>query len=102
MLLYQKLYIPLENPMSNQSSVSHRISHLLARRANKREILDAGGQQALAHSERDIQRIDYALRRIEEGQYGLCCNCGAPIAQARLDTIPEAPLCTPCAQEAAQ
>lgn len=89
--------------MSAQATSLHsRKSHLQIRRSNKVSILEEGGEQALSHSWADIKRIDYALKRIDEGQYGLCCNCGTPIAEARLDSIPEATLCTPCAEEISQ
>lgn len=88
--------------MSAQSSISDRKSHLQSRRTNKVRILKDGGQQALSHSWDDIKRIDFALKRIDEGQYGLCCNCGTPIAEARLNSIPETPLCTACAKEISQ
>lgn len=71
--------------------------HLLARRTSKDEILKRGGQQSLSHSPRDITRIDFALKRIDEGQYGLCCNCGCEIDAERLKAIPEAPFCALCA-----
>ena len=32
-----------------------------------------------------LQAIDGALRRIDEGTYGVCRDCGEPIAEARLD-----------------
>ena len=31
-----------------------------------------------------LQAIEGALRRIEEGSYGVCRDCGEPIAEARL------------------
>ena len=34
-----------------------------------------------------------ALRRIDEGTYGLCVRCGVAIPAARLDLIPETPYC---------
>jgi RNA polymerase-binding transcription factor DksA len=74
---------------------------LMERRDSKKEILKEGGQQALSHSWNDITRIDFALRRIEQGQYGLCCNCGIPIDEGRLTSIPETPFCTDCAQSRA-
>ena len=81
----------------DSSYLKEQQSLLLARRANKLQILKEGGQQALSHSFSDITRIDYALKRIEQGQYGLCCNCGNHIGFTRLATIPEAPLCIDCA-----
>lgn len=39
-----------------------------------------------------ISKIDSALRRIEEGEYGYCEETGEPIALARLDARPVATL----------
>lgn len=46
--------------------------------------------------ERALAEIDAALRRIEEGTYGLCVNCGQPIAPERLEALPWATLCIDC------
>src|SRR5215217_8300348 len=35
-----------------------------------------------------LQAIEGALLRIEEGSYGICRDCGEPIAEARLTAIP--------------
>ncbi len=69
---------------------------LLARRKSKSKILKDGGELAITHSWNDIVRIDFALRRIDEGQYGLCTQCGAPIELDRLNFMPETPLCSLC------
>ncbi len=45
----------------------------------------------------ELQRIDAALKRIEEGDYGLCTACGEEIAAKRLEFDPPAPLCVSCA-----
>ena len=45
----------------------------------------------------EIQRIDAALKRIEEGEYGYCLSCGDEISPKRLDTDPATPLCVDCA-----
>ncbi|MBE3559901.1 MAG: TraR/DksA C4-type zinc finger protein [Ktedonobacteraceae bacterium] len=37
--------------------------------------------------------IQAALRRIEEGTYGRCIECGQPIAEKRLEVLPWASLC---------
>jgi len=71
---------------------------LLRRRKSKQKILASGGQQALSHSHQDLVRIDFALRRIEDNQYGLCCLCGCTIDTRRLAIIPETPLCVECAK----
>lgn len=58
------------------------------------EVLDKLGQNSRA----EIVLIDAALARIEAGTYGICGQCGAEIAEKRLDVLPFTPLCAPCAQ----
>jgi DnaK suppressor protein len=40
--------------------------------------------------------IDEALRRVEDGTYGSCSECGKPIPKTRLKAIPQADLCIEC------
>jgi DnaK suppressor protein len=54
------------------------------------------GQDRLAHHE--IRMINAAIARITDGSYGACTRCGEDIAPARLDAMPEAPLCIACAR----
>lgn len=56
----------------------------------------------LGNRERVAQRITQltaALQRVEDGSYGTCERCGEQIQPARLDAIPEAPLCRDCQEE---
>ena len=82
--------------MFDQEYLENQRLWLLARKESKIRILKEGGEQALLHSQKDIIRIDFALKRIEQGQYGLCCNCGVPIESARLMFQPETPFCAYC------
>ena len=43
-----------------------------------------------------LKKIDRALRRIEEGDYGECFDCGGKIAEARLRALPFAVRCRDC------
>ena len=57
---------------------------------------------SLNDSERNTaQLIDQAFARIDEGTYGFCQNCGAPMNEKRLTAIPWSPHCLAC-QEAAE
>ena len=47
-------------------------------------------------AEQRLSRVETALRRMEEGEYGDCRECGESIALARLEAQPEAPLCVQC------
>ena len=46
-----------------------------------------------------LEEIKAALKRIEEGTYGICTNCGKQIAEARLEALPWATLCIDCARD---
>jgi DnaK suppressor protein len=43
-----------------------------------------------------LNRIDAALRRLEQGSYGECFECGNEIAEARLRALPFAVRCRDC------
>ncbi len=47
-----------------------------------------------------IESIRAALRRIDEGTYGICQRCGSRIDHARLEVIPHTTLCIECARHA--
>jgi DnaK suppressor protein len=46
-----------------------------------------------------IAKIDSVLERIDDGTYGLCDECGEPIAVERLRARPETTLCIACKSE---
>jgi DnaK suppressor protein len=43
-----------------------------------------------------MKRISAALRRIDQGEYGRCAECGDAIKPARLRALPEVETCVPC------
>jgi len=63
---------------------------------------DALQQQAMAKAQEarrsaELRKIDAALLRVEEGEFGYCAECGEAIATKRLDIDPTATRCAPCA-----
>jgi DnaK suppressor protein len=46
-----------------------------------------------------LQAIEEALYRIEKGTYGVCRDCGEPIAPARLNAIPWTRVCIACKEK---
>ncbi len=46
-----------------------------------------------------LQAIEAALRRMEQGTYGICRDCGELIAPARLNAIPWTRVCIDCKQK---
>jgi DnaK suppressor protein len=45
------------------------------------------------NSEQVLSEINAALKRIDEGTYGICAKCGQPIAKERLEVSPWVSLC---------
>jgi DnaK suppressor protein len=74
---------------------------------NNGEVLDQG-ESSEVNIQEDIEfaliqmkaetlnRIDAALRRLEEGTYGKCVDCGDEIADTRLRALPFAVRCKDC------
>jgi RNA polymerase-binding transcription factor DksA len=45
-----------------------------------------------------IDDCDKALKRIDDGRYGTCAECGEPINELRLKALPAVSLCLDCAE----
>lgn len=63
---------------------------------------DAIQQQAMAKAQDarravQLRRIDAALARLDEGEFGYCAECGEAIALKRLDIDPTTAYCAACA-----
>jgi len=56
------------------------------------EVLEGLGLAALT----EVNKINAALERIDNGSYGTCATCGEPIGAARLDAVPHAAQCMDC------
>lgn len=73
-----------------------------------RELLkDPYGSASLTHDDeiaaavterraRELREVNRALEDIDAGRYGICQECGEPIAQARLRALPFATRCVAC------
>ena len=57
--------------------------------AQELDALERDGNLVVRDVER-LERVDRALKKIEEGTYGLSDKSGQPIARERLDAVPEA------------
>ena len=62
----------------------------------------AMGQAAQRRRRQELARIDRALARLAEDDYGGCLECGAAIAPGRLAIDPAAELCVACAEQQEQ
>jgi DnaK suppressor protein len=70
-----------QGDMADQASGNNEVHIQLRLKATDAKILTA---------------IDEALGRIEKGTYGVCRDCGEPIAEARLNAIPWTRVCISC------
>ncbi len=64
--------------------------------------MDAMQQQAMnkateAKRSADLVRIEAAERRLRDGEYGFCEDCGETIPDGRLEIDPMAEMCVRCA-----
>ena len=58
------------------------------------EVVDALGNEARV----EISKINEALRRMDNDEYGICDECGSDINEGRLDAHPYARKCIDCAR----
>ena len=43
-----------------------------------------------------LEKVEYALAKLEDGTYGICESCGGRIDRARLEILPDAVYCMEC------
>src|SRR6187401_1641170 len=105
---YNELRKMLENRRRELvTEVQGRIRDVRAEGNKERDVLDQGESSEVDIQE-DIEfaliqmksetltKVDAALRRLEEGSYGDCFECGDEIAEARLRALPFAVRCKDC------
>ena len=88
--------------LSDVSSDSRAPVELDQQSVGRLSRMDALQGQAMAQeTERrrkaELQRIEQALERIAEGDYGYCTICDEPIARKRLQLDPAVQTCVDCA-----
>ncbi len=69
-------------------------------RVSRMDALQAQAMSVESQRRRKIElvRIDAALKRMGDDEYGDCLACGAEIPPKRLDFDPATPLCVTCAE----
>jgi len=64
---------------------------------NAEEVSSYSDYLALEHTlEKDLKDVNSALKRIEEGTYGICRYCQKPIPEKRLEARPSSSACVEC------
>jgi len=59
-------------------------------------------QSILVNQQALLTEVEDALKRIEDGTYGKCVNCGRPIPEERLEAIPWAARDVKCEEQLEQ
>lgn len=88
---------------SSSAEESRKAVELDQTKVGRLSRMDAIQQQAMdnaieARRQNNLQRINAALHRLDEGEYGFCMKCGDEIAAERLTIDPATPLCASCAE----
>ena len=101
MLEKQKLELEELQEMSEESRDTVTLDQQTVGRLSR---MDAMQMQAMAQAtERQrklqLEKIESALKRIDENEYGYCSNCGEEIEEKRLQIDPATLLCINCAQK---
>ena len=89
------------------NEVQGRIRDVRSEGSKDRDVLDQGESSEVDIQEdiefaliqmksETLNKIDAALRRLEDGSYGDCFECGEEISEARLRALPFAVRCKDC------
>ena len=105
---YTELKSMLENRRQELMSEVHgKIRNVRADGGKERDVLDQGESSEVDIQEdielaliqmksETLNKINEALRRLDEGSYGNCFECGEEISGARLRALPFAVRCKDC------
>ena len=88
--------------MIDAGEESRRPVELDQARVGRLSRMDALQEQAMAietarRRTLELRRVEAALARLDDGEYGACIECGEDIEPKRLELDPTAPLCMGCA-----
>lgn len=90
----QELTTRLERIHANLRRGYEADSKERAKQLEDSEVVDALGNEA----REELKKITAAMIRLDEGEYGICVECGLPINEGRLKVYPYADECIDCAE----
>lgn len=103
----------LEQFKENLLKLKVEITRILENQAEPKELRDAFDDPDIANEimekmmnalvssnyEKNLERIDAALERIQDGQFGICQVCATEIPLPRLEALPFTLYCINCQKE---
>ncbi|KPA12170.1 Transcriptional regulator, TraR/DksA family [Candidatus Magnetomorum sp. HK-1] len=87
-----KAFQKLTRPISPDNAIG-RLTRMEA--INSKSINEA----ALQKARQTLAKLEYALTRIKDPEFGLCRECEETIPFARLKIMPETDICVQCAEQ---
>lgn len=82
---------------SDSGDVSGHVMHLADVAT---DMYDREFSLGLASNNRELlEKVEKALKRIDNGQFGLCEECGCEISSARLEALPYVANCLKCQEK---
>jgi DnaK suppressor protein len=67
--------------------------------AEKKAVRDSGRENGASSWATEIDKVQTALQRMDQGTWGACDSCHGAIGRQRLKAVPEARLCATCSLE---
>ena len=100
-LLERKKLLWLEVKEQLKSSIGDGYQEMLATARDEEDqatvsLMAETSLTLLGPKRQELEAIEEALHRLENGSYGLCEVCGQHIEPRRLEIMPETPLCRGC------
>ncbi|WKZ31691.1 MAG: TraR/DksA family transcriptional regulator [Thermodesulfobacteriota bacterium] len=92
--LREEIFRKFGKDYSDQFDIPHDLEEL--------SVLDLVEDLGLSVSDlrrQELERMEVALRKLDEGTYGACSRCGAEIGDERLKAMPYAEHCLKCQTE---
>ena len=84
--ILESFHIPKDDMLDDGDHTSTEIEQSMRMRLKSREALY-------------LKKVTEALRRIQDGSFGLCTDCEEPIELKRLEARPTCTLCLDCKEE---
>ena len=103
-LLQLKAELEAAAKMGDESAAIVELDQTKVGRLSRMDAMQAQAmaKASAARREQMLRRIDAALVRVENDDYGICEECGEPINPKRLEFDPTVTLCIDCASSAEQ
>lgn len=102
--MYEKIKEKLEARKEELESLVNKIETSARRKLDKdfeEQAIQRQNEEVLTSLDNslndELEQINEALYRIDNGMYGKCVNCGSEISEKRLLAVPHTSLCIDCA-----